>query len=285
MGFRKTSNIDVEDSSYFFQSAREWIGNHPGWAVIHRIKRLALGFFCVLPIAALPQTAPPATRHVIVLNNLDRAVAPGDDFFLFANGAWLQRTQIPPGRGEIGNGVNELVNRRITAIVEDVVARNGSGGDNQRKIADLYASYMNEKAIEDRGLAPFQPELRKIAAIRNRRQLARALGETLRSDVDPLNTGNYYPPNFLGFWSGPGFDDPGHYTAHLLPGGLGLPVEEFYLSADAHMREVLAKYQAHVAYMLRLSGFTEPERRAARVVELERAMAEKHRIGGGSRRP
>jgi len=244
-----------------------------------RFKRLALGFLCVLSVAALPQTAPRATSPGIVLNNLDRAVVPGDDFYRFANGAWLQRTQMPPGRAEIGNGLNELVDRRVAAIVEDVVAANGAGGDNQRKIADLYASYMNEKAIEARGLAAFQPELRRIASIENRRQLARALGETLRSDVDPLNTGNSYTPNFLGFWLGPGFDDPGHYTAYLLQGGLELPVEEFYLSADPHMRDVRAKYQAHVARLLRLSGFTAPERRAARVVELERAMAEKHRSG------
>ena len=136
---------------------------------------------------------------------------------------------------------------------------------------------MNEAEIEKRGLAPLQAHLEAIAAIGDKKTLAYALGQTLRADVDALNNTNFHTPNLFGLWVAPGFHDAEHYTAYIMQGGLQLPDREYYLSESQHMQDLRKKYQAHVAAMLKLAGISEPDARAARIVELETALARVHR--------
>jgi endothelin-converting enzyme/putative endopeptidase len=208
---------------------------------------------------------------------MDRTVRPGDDFYEYANGEWMKRTEIPADHGETfpGMPVVDETDKRVADLITDA-AKNTAPGDKARKIADLYNSYMDEAGIEAKGLKPLQPHLDAIAAIRNKRDLARALGETLRADVDPLNNTNFHTSNLFGLWVAPNFNDVDHYTAYLLQGGLRLPDREYYLSDSDAMRDTRAKYQAHVATMLKLAGFSDADGRATRIVELEHAIAEKH---------
>jgi len=216
--------------------------------------------------------------HGIVVANMDPSVRPGDDFFLFANGNWIKNTEIPADRSSIGvfSTLADLSNKRTAGLIEEAAKSNSPAGSGQRKIADLYNSYMDEAGIEARGLAPLRPQLDAIAAIHDKAQLSHALGESLRADVDPLNNTNFHTANLFGLWVAPGFEDSDHYTAYLLQGGLQLPDREYYLSDNAHMRDLRGKYQTHIAAMLKLAGFDDTEARAARVVELEHAIAEKH---------
>jgi putative endopeptidase len=239
-----------------------------GWAI------LVLGFL------AANVTAQIGTRetHGIAVANMDRSVKPGDDFYLYANGEWIKRTEIPADRARIGvfTKLDEVSSQRTAALIEEAAKGNAAAGSEVRKIADLYNSYMDEAGIEAKGLAPLEPILDAIAAIRDKRELALALGKTLRADVDALNNTNFHTANLFGLWVAPGFNDSQHYAAYLLQGGLELPDREYYLAESEHMKQVREGYQAHVAAMLRLAGLSEPETRAKRVVELERAIAEKH---------
>jgi endothelin-converting enzyme/putative endopeptidase len=213
---------------------------------------------------------------------MDRSVKPGDDFYLYANGNWIKRTEIPPDSGYIAVGgwlndqSTELSRKQTAGLIEEAVKANAPAGSNTRKIGDLYRSFMDEAAIEAKGIAPLRPHLDAIAAIRNKRDLAGALGEALRADVDPLNFGAFHTPNLFGLWVAPGFNDPEHYAAYLLQGGLGMPDREYYLSGSESMHDIRSKYQTHVATILKLSGFSDANARAVRVVELEHAIAEKH---------
>jgi len=135
---------------------------------------------------------------------------------------------------------------------------------------------MDEAAIETKGLAPLRLHLDAIAAIHNQHELARALGESLRADVDALNNTNFHTPNLFGLWVAPNFNDSEHYTAYLMQGGLQLPDREYYLASDDRMRDIRTKYQAHISAMLKLAGFSDTDARAGRIVELEHAIAEKH---------
>ena len=80
----------------------------------------------------------------------------------------------------------------------------------------------------------------------------------------------------FGLWVAPGFNDSEHYAAYLIQGGVQLPDREYYISDNEHMKEVRTKYQAHVSAMLKLTGFTDTDARAERIVALEHAIAEKH---------
>lgn len=216
--------------------------------------------------------------HGLTVGNMDPSVRPGDDFFEYTNGAWLKRTEIPSDRPGISGfaTLDTLSNKRTAAIVEDIAKGNVSAGSGARKVADLYNSYMDEAGIEAKGLSPIRPQLDAIAGIHDKRELARALGQTLRADVDALNNTNFHTPNLFGLWVAPGFNDSEHYAAYLMQGGLQLPDREYYLSDSEHMRKLQTQYQAHVATMLKLAGFTDADGRATRLIELEHAIAEKH---------
>ena len=230
------------------------------------------------PLAAYSQDAPTPETHGIVVANIDRSVKPGDDFYHYANGAWIKRTELPPDRSELGvfDSVNDLSKKRTAGLIEEAAKADAPAGSNTRKIADLYHSYMDEATIEAKGIAPLRSHLDAIAAVRDKHDLARALGESLRADVDPLNITNFHTPNLFGLWVAPGFNDPAHYAAYLLQGGLEMPDREYYLSASDSMRSLRTKYQAHVVALLKLVGFADPELRAQHIVELEHAIAERH---------
>ena len=230
-------------------------------------------------VLALPLLAADApTIHGIDPTNMDKSVKPGDDFFEYANGQWIGRTEIPADRGSIGvfTTLEMLSNKRTAALIDEIVKSGAKSGASTRKIGDLYSSFMNEAGIEAKGLAPIRSHLAAIAAIQNRRDLARALGETLRADVDALNNTNFHTANLFGLWVAPGFSDSEHYTAYLLQGGLQMPDREYYLADTEPMRIIREKYQAHVSSMLKLAGLSDTDARSTRLIALEHAIAEKH---------
>jgi endothelin-converting enzyme/putative endopeptidase len=231
-----------------------------------------------LVCAVVAQDAAQTETHGIQVANMDRSVKPGDDFFDYANGAWVKRTEIPNDRAGLGvfTKLGDLSNKRTADLIEELSKSNAATGSPQRKIADLYNSYIDEAGIEAKGLTPIKPHLDAIAAIRDKKELAYALGATMRADVDALNNTNFRTPNLFGLWAAPDFNDSDHYTAYLLQGGLQLPDREYYTSDSEHMKKLRTEYQAHVAAMLKLAGFSDPDARAAKIVELEHMIAEKH---------
>jgi putative endopeptidase len=228
-------------------------------------------------LLAYAQDAPKQDTHGIVVANMDLTVKPGDNFFEYANGEWIKHAVIPPDRSRIGvfSTLADLSDKRTAASIEEA-AKGGTSVGGGRKIADLYNSYMDEAGIEAKGLAPLQPQLKAIDAIQNKKELAAALGKSLRADVDALNNTNFHTAHLFGLWVAPGFNDSDHYAAYLLQGGVQLPDREYYLSDSEHMRDIRSKYQAHVSAMLKLAGFTDTDARAERIVALEHAIAEKH---------
>ncbi len=234
--------------------------------------------FALSPLAMHSQDAAKTETHGIAVENMDPSVKPGDDFYDYANGDWIKRTEIPPDRSRIGvfTSLDDLSNKRTLGLIEETVKANAPAGSNTRKIADLYTSFMDEATIEAKGLAPLRPHLDAIAAIRDKKELSRALGESLRSDVDALNNTNFHTANLFGLWVAPGFNDSDHYAPYLMQGGVQMPDREYYLADTARMRDIRSKYQAHVSAMLKLAGFTDTDARAQRIFELEHAIAEKH---------
>jgi putative endopeptidase len=238
---------------------------------------LSIAFILTLSFSA--QNQPIQEVHGVVVEHMDLSVKPGDNFYLYANGNWIRHAVIPLDRSGINvfSRLSDLSNQRTEALIEDIIKSNPPAGSDLRKVADLYNSYLDESAIAAKGLAPLRPHLDEFAAIHDKRELAYALGKTLRADVDALNNTNFHTQNLFGLWVAPGFHDPDHYNAYLLQGGLALPDREYYLSESEHMQQLRGKYQAHIATMMKLSGFSDSEDRAVRIVELEHAIARTHR--------
>jgi putative endopeptidase len=226
---------------------------------------------------------PPAPRPFygafgIDTAGMDRSVKPGDDFYRYVNGRWQERTEIPPDRASYGmfDRLAEEAARRTQALVEAAARENAPEGSEARKIGDLYASYMDEAAVEQKGLDPLKPELERINAIAGRRDLARALGQTLRADVDALNTSDVTTDRLFGLWVSQDLNEPSRYAPYLLQGGLGLPDRDYYLDEAPRAAALREKYQKHVAAMLGLAGVPDAEAKAARVFKLEKKIAAAH---------
>ncbi len=243
-----------------------------------KLSRLTAACTFVAAVACYAQPAQTQENHGIVVSSIDRSVRPGDDFYRFANGDWIKRAEIPPDRAgvDVWTKLGDLSNQRMADLIKEISSSNPAAGSELRKVADLYTSYMDEAAIEAKGLSPIQPHLEAIAAIRDKKQLARALGATLRADVDALNNTNFHTSNLFGLWVAPGFNDSDHYTPYLMQGGVQLPDREYYLSESESMSKIRTQYQAHVAAMLKLAGMSDPEGRARRIFELEKAIAQTH---------
>ncbi|OJH35516.1 M13 family metallopeptidase [Cystobacter ferrugineus] len=233
------------------------------------------------PAAATPPARSPKPTYGsfgVDTAGMDTSVAPGDNFYRFVNGTWQEKTEIPADRSSYGmfTALAEEASRRTRALIEESASANAPPGSEVRKLGDLFASFMDEAAIEAKGVSPLAPELGRIAAIANRKELATALGDTLRADVDALNTGRVTTDRLLGLWVSEDLNEPSRYAAYLLQGGLGLPDRDYYLVDNERFTEVRQKYQQHIAAMLRLAGITDPEARARRIVELERDIARVH---------
>ncbi len=226
---------------------------------------------------AAPATGTPAGLDLAGMN---RAVAPGDDFFAWANGGWLTRTGIPPDRSSYGTFamLAELTAKRAADLIQETALLKSADPDAQ-KIGDTYASFMDEKGIEEKGLLPLKPALDAIAAIRDVKGLAAALGATLRADVDVLNSTNFYTANLFGLWVAQDLSDPSRYAPFLLQGGLGLPDRDYYLDPSQRMEDIRQKYQAHLARVLQLAGLApaaSAQAKAARILAFEHRIAEAH---------
>jgi putative endopeptidase len=226
---------------------------------------------CALAASASAQTSDTG----ISIANMDPAVHPGDNFYLYANGGFIARTKLPADRAAIGvfSSLTDLSFKQVAGIIEDAAKANSPADSDERKIGDLYHSYMDEAAIESHGLAALKTHLAEIDSIRSTRELARALGLSLRADVDALNNTNFHTANLFGLWVAPSFNDPGHYAPYLLQGGVELPNRDYYLADSDTMKDIRAKYQIHIAAMFRLAGLSDPDARAARVLALETAIA------------
>ncbi len=207
---------------------------------------------------------------------MDRSVAPGDDFFAYANGNWVRTTEIPADRSSFSsfNVLTEQAAQRTRAIVEEA-ARDTAAGGEAGKIGDYYAAFMDEAGIEARGAAPVQPALQRIAAIADKRALAMELGASLRADVDLLNATDYYTDRLFGLWVSQDLDRPQTNSPYLVQGGLGLPDRDFYLEGG-RMAEIRDQYRAHIARVLTLAGVADAEAKAGRILALETAIARHH---------
>ncbi len=202
-------------------------------------------------------------------SGMDKNVTPGNDFFRYVNGAWVDRTEIPADRSNWGGFaiLRNLSDERTRAIINELSKGKNAPGSSAQKIGDFYASFMDEAAVEKAGYDPIKPMLATIAQINSPAQLASFFGQANRLNIDlPVSLGVQQD-----------LKDNSTYAVYMGQGGLGLPDRDYYLKDD-NARYVAArdKYKVYIANLLQLAGFDDAEARAARVYDLEKTIAETH---------
>ena len=207
---------------------------------------------------------------------VDTSIRPGDDFFAYANGDWLRATDIPAGQLRWGarNEIAALARQRVAKLLAD--AGTAPIGSSARKVADFHAAYMNEAAIEAKGIAGLRPLLDAIDRVQDKAALTRLLGRELRADVDPLNQGIFDSSQVLGLAVQASIHGEKTYVAFLAQGGLGLPEREQYVSVEPRMQALRTQYETYIGRMLSLAGFDQGMQRAHAVMALETAIAKTH---------
>jgi len=198
----------------------------------------------------------------IQLANIDRGIRPQDDLFGFANGAWLRDVPIPADRSKYG--VDTIMLEQSLLRQRGLLAHVSKTADaNAQKAAALYASYLNEVAIERAGLAALKPELLRIDAVANSSDVARAMGHLVL-------IGTTMP--FDAYVQADGMD-PQRYALWLTQGGLGLPDRDYYLDDNPKFAATRKQYASYVSRLLSLAGERDAAAVAGQIVALETAIA------------
>ena len=189
-----------------------------------------------------------------------------DDLFRHVNGKWLQETEIPEDKAVYGSFY--MLADDAELAVKDILeeAANNPAPGVKQQIGDLYASFLDERKIEQLGAEPVREGLEKIAAISSREEFFMMLGALERAGVSGI-WGTYIDND-------PG--DPERYLAHIYQGGIGLPDKEYY--TDEKYKEIREEYVPHISRMLMLAGWsaTEAIEAAQEIFELEKKLAAKH---------
>jgi len=213
---------------------------------------LALAAVVLVATTVAAQSSTPARQRVggIDRRAIDASVRPQDDLYAHVNGRWLKSATFRPDQAYIGVGeqIYDTTQEHLRTLVEAAQRRiNGDGAQRRAddpeaaRIGDLYASFMDEAAIEKRGLAPLAAELAAIDAAADRAQFAALMPGLARIGV----------PMPIDISIGQDDRDATRYVPALLQSGLGLPNRDYYLdSDDEKFAGVRAKYAAYLAKLL-----------------------------------
>ncbi|ENU1225710.1 MULTISPECIES: M13 family metallopeptidase [Providencia] len=202
-------------------------------------------------------------QQKIVLSDV---IEPGNDFYRYVNDDWINKAQIPTGMPRINSFVELYLNteKQIQSIVDQLqqIPENKLT-HNQRNIRNLYLSYLNEKAIEQAGIAPIKSDLDAITNAKD------------HNDISKLMTQPDYK-SLISYWVDLDAKAPDTYVLYIGQGGLGLPNRTYYLDNTPQMEDIRKSYIAYIATMLKLAGEKDVTQKAQKIFDLEKAIATVH---------
>ena len=196
----------------------------------------------------------------------DHAVKPGDDFYRYSIGQWLDTNQIPADRTSWSTFVvlADEAEKQLRQIVEGLPA-NASHGSNEQKVGDYYRAYLDTDAIEKLGLTPVRASLDAIAAVRTHEDVARIMGRPDMPVRAPVSEGITVDQK-----------NPDRYIVAVTQAGLGLPERDYYLKDDPKLAEIRAQYKAHIERLLALAGEKNAADQAKAILDVETQIAKIH---------
>jgi len=234
--------------------------------VHHKLLALASASLLAISVPVFAQGAKPAFgTWGYEPTAMDSAVKPGDDFFDYVNGSWFKRTEIAADRtfAGIDSVLNDQIEKDVRSVIEDQAKDATGNGRLGQQIGDLYATWMDEAAVERLGTAPLKPYLDRIAAAKTR-------GDLIDLFAEP---GFGSPVNVAIFAD---LKDPTHYSAYAAQGGLGMPNRDYYLLKGEKYDVYRKAYRDYLVRIQNLAGIADAEAKADRIIALETEIAKIH---------
>ena len=202
----------------------------------------------------------------IDLSSQDSSVQPGDDFFRFANGMWLDNFNLPSDRSSYGSFtvLSDRSDQHVRVIIDDLSSAEPAVGSMEQKISDYYLSYMETETLNRLGVQPLIPGLATLSEIDTQEELVAGFGRaTIENTASPF-----------GFYVGADRSNPDRHQLVLSVGGLGLPDRDYYLIDTEQYENVRDEYVAHIARILDFANLEDTSEKANRVLALETQIAE-----------
>jgi putative endopeptidase len=223
-----------------------------------RLRSAGATTLAALSVAAMAASGV-SPRSGFDVTGMDRGVAPGADFFRYANGGWEQRTPIPADRSSVGT-IGQLDDQSRTQV-KAILEEQARGGRSRAGIA--YRAFLDDRAIDRAGMAPATAWLASLRAIDTPDAYLAAAIKAGRQGVD-------LP---IAFAVEPDDGDPGHYALTISQGVLGMPDRDYYLSDAVTMREARTAYRDYLIRTLRIAGVAMPDGAADGIIKLETGIA------------
>jgi putative endopeptidase len=212
------------------------------------------GLALIVLLAAAPafsQNAPPSENtarelRVFDAGLVDKSIDPCENFYRYSCNGWFKRNPLPPDQISYGRFTElyELNRLHLRQILEDASKPDSNRTPNEQKIGDEYASCMDTAAVNKAGIAPLQPEMDRIAALKSSAELPALLGHLHNIGVNA----------FFGMGSNQDFADSSQVISFYGAGGLGLPERDYYFRTDPKSIEQRKQYVDHVRKMFVLAG-------------------------------
>jgi predicted metalloendopeptidase len=210
---------------------------------------------------------PPAPPVSFDKSAMDLTADPCQDFYQYACGGWRESHPLPADKARYGR-FDELreYNRYLLRSILENASKPGKHTPNARKVGAFYASCMDEKTIDAKGIQPIEPWLRKVAAVTTKQQLLDLIAKMQAGGLPPV----------FNFGSGADLHNSTMNIAHIDQGGLTLADRDYYIKPDPKMVEIRAKYVEHIENLLKLAGETpeQAESDAKTILALETQIAE-----------
>ncbi len=193
-------------------------------------------------------------------SGMDTTVAPGDDFYLFANGKWAAKTEIPADKSNYGmfTALDDLSKDRVKLVLDAEKDVKGS------KAGNVYASYLDTASVEKKGLKPIQPWLKQVRGIKSKAAFEKMLPTAARNGVGAL----------FGGFVGQDDKNPEVYIFQIYQGGTGLPDRDMYLVENDKFESIRKAYKDYLGKMLTSAGEKNPAARAEAIFAMEKKIAE-----------
>ncbi|MEY4792647.1 MAG: hypothetical protein RIT34_1454 [Bacteroidota bacterium] len=229
--------------------------------------------FVILGIAGLLLQACAGTKNenktsansyqTIDVTALDRTIKPSDDFFTFANGTWVAKTEIPASESRWGsfNELEQQNNIKLKAILNEAVGNPGAKGSQNQLLGAYYKSFTDMQKRDQLGIAPLKEDLQKIENLQNTAQIQGLLSSFHKDGIGTL----------FGYGIGQDLKNVNINVAYMGQGGIGLPNRDYYF--DEKYQSVLTAYEQHISRCFGLAGLSTDPQIAKQILALEKALA------------